>query len=198
MRVPSREFVGRCYRCHATTLVAPTNRFPNGQRGAPACATCRLGLAHAPRKCAVWPCNSGETVTRKVPYCSQHLPIVRVVGNVREARRIEIAGLRHTIILPQRRPAAPTWGRGADMAEARRILPDAILRVSKCFYCPKPATTRDHVIPFTQGGRARNSDGSSNIVPACRSCNSSKGAKTPEQWAKSKAGIWVPEGVFTA
>jgi 5-methylcytosine-specific restriction endonuclease McrA len=40
-----------------------------------------------------------------------------------------------------------------------------------CFYCAsRPATTLDHVIPLNRGGT--NYEG--NLVPACRSCNSSK------------------------
>jgi 5-methylcytosine-specific restriction endonuclease McrA len=44
----------------------------------------------------------------------------------------------------------------------------------RCAYCgeTKPLT-RDHVIPLSRGG----SDDISNIVPACRSCNSRKNAK---------------------
>lgn len=41
---------------------------------------------------------------------------------------------------------------------------------SACAYCGKEATTIDHIIPRTKGGR----DISSNIVDACKSCNSSK------------------------
>lgn len=43
-----------------------------------------------------------------------------------------------------------------------------------CAYCGKPATTVDHVIPVSQGGRSRRG----NILPACRSCNSSKGTRS--------------------
>lgn len=48
-----------------------------------------------------------------------------------------------------------------------------------CKYCGSPGPlTLDHVIPRSQGG----SDEPQNLVPACRSCNSSKGGRTPEQW----------------
>ena len=39
-----------------------------------------------------------------------------------------------------------------------------------CRYCGGPATTADHVIPKSRGG----SDDPSNLVAACRSCNSAK------------------------
>ena len=47
----------------------------------------------------------------------------------------------------------------------------------RCAYCGKmPASlTQDHVIPLSLGG----SHTPANIVPACRACNSSKGARPP-------------------
>lgn len=50
-----------------------------------------------------------------------------------------------------------------------------------CMYCgeqlPGRLLTRDHVIPLAQGGR----DAWSNLVTACRACNSRKGGRTPEE-----------------
>ncbi len=44
----------------------------------------------------------------------------------------------------------------------------------KCAYCRRARKlTRDHVVPISKGGR----DEPSNVVPACFSCNASKGAK---------------------
>lgn len=49
----------------------------------------------------------------------------------------------------------------------------------KCVYCGSRADlTRDHVVPKSRGG----SDDPSNIVVACRTCNCSKGDRTPEEW----------------
>ena len=49
----------------------------------------------------------------------------------------------------------------------------------RCVYCGKKphVLTMDHIIPLSQDG----SHTWSNIVPACRSCNSRKGAKPPLQ-----------------
>lgn len=48
-----------------------------------------------------------------------------------------------------------------------------------CWYCKAaPGDTLDHIIPRAQGG----TDDPDNLVPACRPCNSSKGARTPEEW----------------
>ncbi|HEU4621760.1 MAG TPA: HNH endonuclease [Burkholderiaceae bacterium] len=50
-----------------------------------------------------------------------------------------------------------------------------------CAYCgqrfPTEELTREHIVPFAQGGR----DGWMNVVTACRGCNHHKGSRTPEQ-----------------
>jgi 5-methylcytosine-specific restriction endonuclease McrA len=50
-----------------------------------------------------------------------------------------------------------------------------------CMYCgneyPEYGLTRDHVVPLSRGGR----DQWSNVVTACRLCNTRKGNRTPEQ-----------------
>ena len=49
-----------------------------------------------------------------------------------------------------------------------------------CVYCKVASgKTMDHVIPLSRGGP----HDAANVVPACRSCNSSKGSSTLEEWA---------------
>lgn len=51
----------------------------------------------------------------------------------------------------------------------------------RCAYCgERPATSIDHVIPLSRGGR--HSIG--NILPACGSCNSQKGTLTLSEWRR--------------
>lgn len=49
-----------------------------------------------------------------------------------------------------------------------------------CFYCGGKAEHLDHVVPIARGGR--HSIG--NLLPACRQCNQSKGAKFITEWRK--------------
>ena len=53
------------------------------------------------------------------------------------------------------------------------------LYASPCFYCGHPGpVAADHVIPVSRGGR----HAIGNLVPACRSCNSSKKDRTIMEW----------------
>lgn len=62
-----------------------------------------------------------------------------------------------------------------------------------CMYCgsrfPANLLTRDHVRPLSQGG----CDAWNNVVTACKSCNHTKGARTPEQAGMALLAIpYVP------
>jgi 5-methylcytosine-specific restriction endonuclease McrA len=54
----------------------------------------------------------------------------------------------------------------------------AIRASGPCVYCDATATTVDHVTPLARGGH----EAEYNLVPACGSCNSSKGAKLLPEW----------------
>lgn len=47
-----------------------------------------------------------------------------------------------------------------------------------CAYCGKLATTSDHFIPVSRGGKSE----PGNLIPACISCNSKKGDSDPLLW----------------
>ena len=55
----------------------------------------------------------------------------------------------------------------------------------KCAYCGKPLRrfTQDHIIPLTAGGGYTRA----NIIPACKSCNSSKHTTPLEEWYRRQS-----------
>lgn len=77
--------------------------------------------------------------------------------------------------------------RSKPVKRSKRIIPpltnrELFLRdASLCMYCGHKfndaALTRDHIIPVSKGGRDR----WSNVVTACRHCNTRKGDRTPER-----------------
>lgn len=61
----------------------------------------------------------------------------------------------------------------AQDAEYRRNRAAVLEGQPTCAYCPRPATTVDHVRPVSKGGTNK----IDNLVPACAWCNGSKGAR---------------------
>ena len=58
----------------------------------------------------------------------------------------------------------------------------------KCIYCDKPAETWDHLVGLVKDGRYSGyGHRIRNLVPCCKSCNSSKGNKDWEIWLRSQA-----------
>jgi len=89
----------------------------------------------------------------------------------------------------KRRPAwiAKALALPLDMVTAIATAAKPLLRQSRredrgervCAYCGTDEDlTTDHVMPRSRGG----GNETSNKVWACRSCNSAKGARTPEEW----------------
>lgn len=50
-----------------------------------------------------------------------------------------------------------------------------------CWYCGRESETTDHILPRARGG----SNHQSNLLDACRSCNSSKRDRTPREWREA-------------
>jgi 5-methylcytosine-specific restriction endonuclease McrA len=63
--------------------------------------------------------------------------------------------------------SGPTWSRGGVLARDARC----------CAYCGGGATTIDHVLPSSRGGR----NTWLNTVAACGSCNQRKSDRTPDE-----------------
>ena len=63
----------------------------------------------------------------------------------------------------------------------------------ECVYCGgTEGLSWDHLIPRSKGGP----DTIGNHVPACRSCNSSKGDRDVLEWYRSRQGVQVPRLVW--
>lgn len=71
------------------------------------------------------------------------------------------------VVTKWRYAAGPAWSRAGVLARDGR----------RCGYCPAPATTVDHVVPRSRGGR----NTWKNTVAACYECNQGKGDRTPAE-----------------
>jgi hypothetical protein len=81
-------------------------------------------------------------------------------------------------IIPDFVESQPLESGGAQKRWSRAAYETVHQRDGRCRYCGSlERLTIDHVIPRCQGGR----DDESNLVVACRSCNSRKGGRTPSQ-----------------
>lgn len=73
----------------------------------------------------------------------------------------------------------PTWSRKRLLARDKGL----------CVYCTKPATTVDHVVPVSRGGKST----WLNTVASCSPCNNKKGNRTAtESRMKSKVTPFAP------
>lgn len=81
------------------------------------------------------------------------------------------------------RPAVILLTRYVRVPGARRVpvTRRGVLRrdAHRCGYCGKAATTIDHVLPRSRGGR----DSWENLVACCLRCNNVKGDRTPQEMA---------------
>lgn len=58
----------------------------------------------------------------------------------------------------------------------------AVLALEDCVYCGAIATTVDHIVPLARGGWEH----TSNLVPSCGSCNSSKCDSLLHEWDRRR------------
>lgn len=93
-------------------------------------------------------------------------------GPMSAENRAKLSAAHRGVPLSDRHRAAIAAGQ----AEGANVLRAPIK--GECVYCGSPAREFDHVIPVSRGGP----DEPSNKVPCCRSCNSSKRRRTPDEW----------------
>lgn len=102
--------------------------------------------------------------------------LVRQVAEVHEAEPDRLIGiwpvptvvrLVRYVVTKWRYTSGPAWSRPGVLARDGR----------RCGYCPAPATTVDHILPRSRGGR----NAWKNTVAACVPCNQRKGDRTPAE-----------------
>ncbi|MDQ7909764.1 HNH endonuclease [Phytohabitans sp. ZYX-F-186] len=102
--------------------------------------------------------------------------LVRRVAEVHEAQPDRLIGvypvptvvrLVRYVVTKWRYTAGPAWSRPGVLARDDR----------RCGYCDGHATTVDHILPRSRGGR----NTWSNTIAACDGCNQRKGDRTPAE-----------------
>lgn len=142
-------------------------------------------------RCKAWHdrCRFGIDVSRYDGLSSRCLVgRVFIHPEVKRARCNEAARRRYAVNPGPARQRAHARKRGVEPIPAEGL--DALQEWwgGRCAYCGRSATTYDHVFPVSAGGQTRRS----NIVPACVSCNSSKGARDPWPWVE-RGSVLFPE-----
>lgn len=130
-------------------------------------------LAKAKSRAAV---NRDRILAYQAEYYATHTEKVR--ATVAAYRLANPEKKRH---LENRRRARKAGNGGSHTLQERRA--KFAECGNRCAYChaEKPLTV-DHLVPLARGG----TDDISNIVPACRSCNSKKNARTAEEFLQSR------------
>ncbi|BCB79433.1 HNH endonuclease [Phytohabitans flavus] len=102
--------------------------------------------------------------------------LVRRVAEVHEAQPDRVIGvypvptvvrLVRYVVTKWRYTAGPSWSRSGVLARDSR----------RCGYCEGHATTVDHILPRSRGGR----NTWLNTIAACDGCNQRKGDRTPAE-----------------
>ncbi len=129
------------------------------------------------------------------PLPNDHTALCRVAGAItkpeRDAVRVAMgffepveSGLMHARIEAEIHKAEQELRRIDELRSGesyRRFREVVLARDGEvCKYCGATGVPLqlDHVVPRSRGG----ADEAENLAPACKPCNSSKGARTPEEW----------------
>ena len=150
-----------CCDCGDAMFNGPDSK-PQGEAR---CRSCRK--ANPSPKGGAHPCPDCGTrcYGERCHPCQSKRQIVRAPDDVRLVRK-------------QREHAAP----GIRPCDRDRLRATWKRQGKRCAYCPNPADTIDHVVPLVRGGT--NYEG--NLVPCCKSCNSSKQGLTIVEWRTGK------------
>lgn len=125
-------------------------------------------------------CRRKETTHKRVcPDCGgiKSTKSTRCWDCTNKAKTIRALG-DHRLVRAHREQEAP----GMRPCDRARLLSKWKRQNKHCAYCTDSADTIDHVVPLVRGGT--NYEG--NLVPACKSCNSSKGGRTVIEWRTGK------------
>ncbi|MCW3839209.1 HNH endonuclease [Micromonospora yasonensis] len=104
--------------------------------------------------------------------------LCRRVAEIHEAEPDQVIGvfpmprvvrLVRYVVTRWRFSAGPAWSRGGVLRRDGR----------RCAYCDAPASTVDHILPRSRGGR----NTWKNTTAACYDCNQRKGDRTPAEAA---------------
>ncbi len=86
--------------------------------------------------------------------------------------------------------------KGGELHMSDIVREDRLMAVDgrkECAYCgAQGELTWDHLIPTSKGGL----NTISNHVPACKSCNSSKGDRDAIEWYRFRKGVYIPRLVW--
>jgi len=170
-----------CGTAHVTTRT-------NGRYCSMVCAKARVKAATAARKAEAQAVRDARPVRVATPKAPSFAPEVRVCtwcGEDYRAVRADNAYCTERCArkaAKRRRRAREVGATGTyTWSEVARLY----VRLGGCAYCHLPTTDLepDHVIPLSKGG----SNSITNVVPACRSCNSDKRDLTLADWYVDRA-----------
>ena len=115
----------------------------------------------------------------------------KCVGAYRRAQHIASnpVSLKPYFVRRERESRSP----GLSAWQRRALLKVWVRQGRRCTYCSKPANSVDHVVPLMRGGT--NHEG--NLTPACKSCNSAKGARTVMEWRTGKVAADTSAATWT-
>ena len=174
-----------CRKANPQPRVRTTPKTPPPHK-AMACAGCGRAIWKGPKSRPEGEARCQACRRMDPPWSAAHLCPdcgVRCYGEYchpcRSRRQIVRAPDDERLLRHQRENDAPglnSYARSKMLAKWKR-------QGKRCAYCPNPADTIDHVVPLVRGGT--NYEG--NLVPSCRRCNSSKGARILMEWRTGKS-----------